>query len=768
MRARGLRAGGVLVLVAAAWSVGGAVSTAWGQNVLSAMGNWASASAPPGVPPTIIGSGTGVMTAAVPIGGTDALILNRARVTLRQDSGNVAVGTLIQVSTEQTFTLAENAHVAVPTFLSGSFQLKPNSLGIGAVPNVNGGVGLLSVIQAVAEVELIDSVLGTVAHSASVTRTLASPGADSFLYTTHALPSGDYKLRATLTLEAYAPAAPAMPAGFTEVLMDFISGNRWGLASSLAAFPNPATLGDSRAAVKAAAARTEFGVTGQNVKVGVYELREPFNTHAFLAGRVTRLSPTVSPAAGNLDGEHALAVAGIIAADAGPGGSAGQFGIAPAAQIVGAAILRYRDAIASSSDPFLPLKDLYDNGVRIINMSASSPSLTESGLSAFINARPDLTFVKSAGNDGAPGTISPPGLSHNIITVGALNRTFTLRAEFSSYNGTALPYKPDLVAPGEYILSTVARDINGDNQVNDTLRHFLGSDYFHDFPTPFATTGAIGGTSFAAPHVSGAVALLHELSAKRGGFDKDWRVMKAVLMNSAQRQNLFRGDGATPWSQQIFGSFATNDYEVRRPLDPELGAGKLDVLGALINYFPGEVDLADNNTDPNRVHDATGAATATRYPAFWDLETVAAATMTQFGYVSYLLGDIVGVNLRAALVWGARDDGTLPNLDLHLYVDGVAPENTPGFNPLQPDFLVASSISPGDSVELFDFIVPFPSDRPMDMPRNYYLVVENVSSHATTFALAVMIPEPGSLAWLAVPLALLGRRRCRGSAARNS
>jgi subtilisin family serine protease len=115
------------------------------------------------------------------------------------------------------------------------------------------------------------------------------------------------------------------------------------------------------------------------------------------------------------------------------------------------------------------------NGARVINMSFSFSTYShEMATATKFATRNHVICVASAGNDGAEEIVYPAALS-NVMGVASTTNN-DARSTFSNYGG-------DLVwvaAPGEGVVTTY----------------------------PFGTFGAGWGTSFSAPIVSGAAALL--------------------------------------------------------------------------------------------------------------------------------------------------------------------------------------------------------------------------------------------------------------------
>jgi serine protease len=203
---------------------------------------------------------------------------------------------------------------------------------------------------------------------------------------------------------------------------------------------------------------------------------------------------------------HGTHVAGIIAAVTN-NNSEGIAGIAPKARILpvrvlgpcGGQLSDIADAIVWASGAPVEGVPANPNPARVINLSLGG---TEACSQTFQTAIDTATargsvVVAAAGNEMAQASTSSPANCRNVIAVAASGRTGAL-APYSNF-GSAV----DITAPGGDMTPT--NDAEPESGVENGILSTL-----NDGPKTFGTEAYFfaEGTSAAAPHVSGAAALL--------------------------------------------------------------------------------------------------------------------------------------------------------------------------------------------------------------------------------------------------------------------
>lgn len=263
-------------------------------------------------------------------------------------------------------------------------------------------------------------------------------------------------------------------------------------------------------------------VTGRNVTVAVLDTGVNAQ-HADLTGRVAqnvRLNDLQSAPAGfnypvpaeNLGNSdpvsgHGTFVGGVIAASG--ASSAGRFnGVAPGARLLG---LSAGDAnllnVLSGFDYLLERGQTYN--VRVVNCSFSANTVFDANDPVNVATKMltdrGVNVVFSAGNTGpGNGTLNPYAAAPWVIGVGATDASGKLASYSSRGNfGDDLQH-PTLVAPGTNIVSLRSTPtITGVSGIAGADSQRLSSSEM-----PYYTTAT--GTSFSAPQVAGAIALMLE------------------------------------------------------------------------------------------------------------------------------------------------------------------------------------------------------------------------------------------------------------------
>jgi len=210
------------------------------------------------------------------------------------------------------------------------------------------------------------------------------------------------------------------------------------------------------------------------------------------------------------DNGHGTHCAGIV------GANGTLKGVAP-----GVKFLAYKVCSSTGSCPtsdiVSAIESAVSNGADVISMSLGGSGYADSGATTPINnaVANGTVVVVAAGNEGpGNGTIEEPGATLSALTVGAVDKTDDI-ASFSSRgfsywsNGTVAGIKPDVIAPGVSINSTVP---------TGTCEHCTSSGYKE-----------LSGTSMSTPHIAGVVALLKQAHPS-------WTVeqVKSAIANTAE------------------------------------------------------------------------------------------------------------------------------------------------------------------------------------------------------------------------------------------
>jgi thermitase len=242
--------------------------------------------------------------------------------------------------------------------------------------------------------------------------------------------------------------------------------------------------------------------TGAGVRIGIVDTGADL-THEDLAARIVANTSCIGSAgdpakcsgSGQDEQGHGTHVAGIAAAD--KDNHVGIAGVAPDAELVVAKVLGAAGS-GTTEDINAGIRWVVDHGAKVVNLSLGDPNFFLTSL----QGTPLSDGIQYAWDHGAipvlaSGNTNPDGLgilgssdygAMNAVVVGATGPTDAV-APYSSPLGNA---KWSILAPGGVGGGTPAADI-------------LSSIWKKDQQNQYA---ALAGTSMAAPHVTGALALL--------------------------------------------------------------------------------------------------------------------------------------------------------------------------------------------------------------------------------------------------------------------
>ncbi len=391
----------------------------------------------------------------------------------------------------------------------------------------------------------------------------------------------------------------------------------------------------------------EFGVRGEGatVMIGDDGISNPEEGHPDLEFAKEAIAENGTVEEGTLVGGNAGAhgehTAGTATGAAHPAGDVPRYGVAPEADLLMADVFA---GGAYTEDIIASMQWAAENDADAASFSLGLPS--ETGRSTFslqyadaiedVNAAGTAAVV-SAGNSGSGdsgGPVSAPATSFSSVAVAASTEagdiaTFSSGAvidENSIEGDETLPdwfprqyVQPDVAAPGNEVLSSgpLGGDIGDAN----------------------ATYSYASGTSMAAPHYTGAIALLQSYTDE----DLDAAVLESALAETAEKPE--------------------NDFTELNGRDIRYGTGIIDVYAAaqaLDERQTIEGTVTDADGDPvvgATVETAAGALTATDENGTYSLPTTtepAQLTVDAFGYESETLnvsgGETTDVQLDDELV----------------------------------------------------------------------------------------------------------------------
>ena len=378
-------------------------------------------------------------------------------------------------------------------------------------------------------------------------------------------------------------------------------------------------------------------------------------------------------------------------------------------------------------------------------------------LDALFNVNPRTLMTVAAGNTlpsgEGPNRVNSPATGYNNMSVAALRSNggaYNLPSAFSN-GGPNDYFDPirgfvrearqvvDIAAPGESFSTAYYGGETGGN--GPTLQGQPdgpagGADWY---------TRNISGTSFAAPTVAGGAALLYDAAYARLGFApdaRDARVMKAVLMNSA--------DKTLGWDNgQVAHPNGNGGVLTTQGLDDRVGAGRMNLSRAFDQLLRGTTDVAGLQ------HGLMGAVQSTG----WDFGEAAQGITND-----YVMSGVLeaGWAFTATLSW-FRDrvslgttnftDASYDNLDLELW-DAVAGSAVN---------LISESKSRFNNSEHFKFAIPTTGQYILRVrwTEELFDVVGDVNVEQYGLAWMVAVPEPGTLLMFATwaPVLFFHRKR---------
>ena len=276
------------------------------------------------------------------------------------------------------------------------------------------------------------------------------------------------------------------------------------------------------------------GYTGKNVSVGIIDTGgTKFHQQTTHMQMYTAMPGLYTDANGH--GQHVASTAcGKLARD--PFLQVDCEGMAPEASLISVKALGFILGYGRDTDLLKGLEISLQLKCDIVNLSVGSSEVTEQAvdvpLSSVISklTAAGMMVVTSAGNSGPnPQTITSPGTLPDVITVGAWDELAGTIASFSSRGPAYDQVKPDIVAPGVEVHSSLIGILDIQSDMKE--QRF----------------GYLSGTSMAAPHVTGLLACAKQMFSERG-LNLDTSLAKTIFAAQGQTKNNDTGWGLINWS----------------------------------------------------------------------------------------------------------------------------------------------------------------------------------------------------------------------------
>lgn len=209
---------------------------------------------------------------------------------------------------------------------------------------------------------------------------------------------------------------------------------------------------------------------------------------------------------------HGTHVSGTVGA---MGGNGGVTGVAWHVQLIAAKFIE-SDGSGTYEGGINSLIYSADNGARVVNCSwgGSVYSRAMEDAIEYLKTK-NVLVVAAAGNDASDSDQLPlypaSNTNENIISVASIGNDRGQLSYFSNWGAKSV----DIAAPGENVMSTF-----------NPLYSQLHRQYYYQ----------LSGTSMAAPHVSGAAALLWSINP-----NLKWNEVKDILLSTGKKKDLLRG-----------------------------------------------------------------------------------------------------------------------------------------------------------------------------------------------------------------------------------